>query len=478
MKKSIALLLILTLCLSLAACGKAGTTGNTDYDYIITLLDRGEYDMAIQIIEMLRSNGSVVPEETPAGGQSEPADSAAITSPGDTSFDSQAEIVNGADYRFDIQLINGTGRQLTLHSMKIVDYENGNIMGESAFDEKDYRDQNWYVLPPNTGTSYEDMHPYPAPFERRDYIFTYQDEDGTEYIADYIFQMQEAKSDGNTVQNAGGSPAVDYAQDLSRDLVTLRHGVGFQVEVRPGVYWVPANALGGSRYTNAEISQMLEKSPEEKQADVSTLYEALQLYQVGRFCSADDNICMEEDGIVWEHHKPGYDAVVTNCGCCATDSNWLHYILNGDYDEVGYIGMSQRDGNGHVINYILQDGWYYMIDLTHYRAEEGWLPTAIEDGDLNSYHNSDIIFGNIHKTRSLQDYVDYIQETFSDPPGLIERYTADDVPACACVFGQDGAVEILYAEMNNIDLEILFDDPADSLTFRLAPAPTRQPNWQ
>ena len=97
---------------------------------------------------------------------------------------------------------------------------------------------------------------------------------------------------------------------------------------------------------------------------------------------------------------------------------------------------------------------------------------------MNSYYNSDIIFGNIHKTRSLQDYVDYIQETFSDPPGLIECYTADDVPACACVFGQDGAVEILYAEMNNIDLEILFDDPADSLTFRLAPAPTRQPNWQ
>ena len=164
MKKSIALLLILTLCLSLAACGKAGITGNTDYDYLISLLDRGEYDMAIQVIEMLRSNGSVVPEETPAGGQSEPADSAAITSPGETSFDSQAEIINGTDYLFDIQLINGTGRQMTLHSMKIVDYENGNIMGECAFYEKDYRDQNWYVLPPNTGTSYEDMHPYPAPF--------------------------------------------------------------------------------------------------------------------------------------------------------------------------------------------------------------------------------------------------------------------------------------------------------------------------
>ena len=62
MKKAISLLLALVLCFTLAACGSSGT-GNEDYDYIISLLDRGEYDMAIQVIEMLRTGSSAVPPQ-------------------------------------------------------------------------------------------------------------------------------------------------------------------------------------------------------------------------------------------------------------------------------------------------------------------------------------------------------------------------------------------------------------------------------
>lgn len=43
MKKLTALLLVLFLCLSLAACGN---TGNPDHDYILHLLEQGDYDMA------------------------------------------------------------------------------------------------------------------------------------------------------------------------------------------------------------------------------------------------------------------------------------------------------------------------------------------------------------------------------------------------------------------------------------------------
>ncbi len=65
---------------------------------------------------------------------------------------------------------------------------------------------------------------------------------------------------------------------------------------------------------------MLDDSPEEKQAKIGTLYEALQLYQIGNFCSADDNVRIPENGIDWEYHTPGRSAVINNCGCCATDS--------------------------------------------------------------------------------------------------------------------------------------------------------------
>lgn len=59
MKKGFLLLLALILCL--APIAYADGTGNVDYDYIISLLDRGEYDLAIQVIEMLRANNSSHP---------------------------------------------------------------------------------------------------------------------------------------------------------------------------------------------------------------------------------------------------------------------------------------------------------------------------------------------------------------------------------------------------------------------------------
>ena len=271
------------------------------------------------------------------------------------------------------------------------------------------------------------------------------------------------------------TPNVDYSQDQGYDLSTLRIDARYQSEIARGVYWVPANSLGGTRYTNAEISQMIGHSPEEKQSEISTLYEALQLYQIGGFLSSDDNVRIPENGVDWEHHKPGYYAVLTNNGCCATDSNWLHYILDGDYDEIGYIGLSQPDGSGHVFNYILQDGWYYLIDLTHYLAAGG--NTAVEDGNLEGYYASDFILGNIHKTQSLQAYADYIQAKFNEPPALIVKYTASDVPAIDGVRNPDGSVEIVYAQMNDLELEVLFDNPDDQLTLRFETAPTQQANW-
>lgn len=61
MKKTLSLLLALALCLTLTACSSG--TGNTDYDYILSLLDRGEYDMAIQVIEMLRQDVALAEDQ-------------------------------------------------------------------------------------------------------------------------------------------------------------------------------------------------------------------------------------------------------------------------------------------------------------------------------------------------------------------------------------------------------------------------------
>lgn len=161
---------------------------------------------------------------------------------------------------------------------------------------------------------------------------------------------------GHELEFYGIVECVDYLekveQDLAYDSQNLRRGAAFEVPAADDVWWVPAVILGDTRYTNAEIAAMAAESPEEKQRKLATLYEAVQMFQISGFAEADDNVRIRENGVNWEHHKPGFHAVRTNEGCCASHANWLNYILRDDYDEVGFLAWSQTDGSGHIINYI------------------------------------------------------------------------------------------------------------------------------
>ncbi len=402
--------------------------------------------------------------------------------PGSAPVDESSELtpeVIGPDLRFGKCPVNTTGSEVTLTDIIIADY----MDGEKVRDDFILPAQN--VLPPDALTAapgeevfFEDWHPALDAleiFDERHYIFVFITSDGGEFRQEYVYMLDPIREEilaQNQTQIQAGS--TDYSQDEGRDLLTLRYDANFSVEVYPGVYWVSARTLGDSRYTNAEISAMLPARPEEKQMDISTLYEALQLYQIGGFYASDDNIRLPENGVNWEHHKPGYDAVRTNTGCCATDSNWLRYILDGDYDEVGYIATSQRDGSGHIYNYILQGGQYYFIDLTHYRTD--WIATAVESGSMDDYYASDRLLGNIHRADSVDRFVECVQNTFGDPPGMMFKYTAENCLAIDGLRGEDG-VTIIYEDAPGVELEVIFDDPNDSMTHTIVPGPGSRPDY-
>lgn len=376
------------------------------------------------------------------------------------------------DWVFEILLRNDGTEPLYLQSLTITDLMNEVpcndpfVFGSDMLPNIDLGEvvlQSGDILP------WRDGHPAVDSFNGRDYSFTFTDGQGNEHVQSFVFSMA-----GGAAELTNQPAQTDYSSDKGQNLLTLRHDADFSVQVAPGIFWVPAAALGQSRYSNADVYAMLARSPEDKQEAVSTLYEALQLYQIGNFHSSDDNIRLFENGVNWEHHKPGYDAVRTNNGCCATDSNWLNYILRNDYEEIGYIATSQRDGSGHIYNYILHEGWYYFIDLTHYRTD--WIATAQESGNLDQYYATDFVLGNIHKAASVDEFVSYVQDTFGDPPGLMFRYTAED---CLAVDSaqRDGNVYILYEEVPGIDIHVIYDDPDDNLEFQLSASPQQRPDW-
>ena len=257
------------------------------------------------------------------------------------------------------------------------------------------------------------------------------------------------------------------------DTENLRHEADFEVEVAEGVWWVPVNTLGKSRYTNREIAGMTEHTPEQKREEISTLYEALQLFQISNFSNAEDNVRIMEGGINWEHHKPGYDAVRTNCGCCASDSNWLNYILSGDYEQVGFIAYSQPDGSGHVFNYIFRDDWYYFIDLTHYRTDF-MDATRPESGSMSDYNNSDFTMANLHKVKEPEAFVKYCVDSYNDPPARYFLYQAEN---CLPLDGVNirGQMTITYPE--GVDIKVMDGKNPQKLDVAFVPWPKQTYKW-
>jgi len=376
----------------------------------------------------------------------------------------------GDRWDYTLWFRNNTDKTLCLKRMECEDYNDGTLRGPKWVHELPVL-QDFFIpkyLAPGQVGNFQDGHPYVEDMDTRIYSFVYEDADGTEYTAATKLTLSSSQlhPELDTIYP-------DFSGDNGKDAFTLRHNADFAVEVGDGVYWVPANALGKSDYTNAQIQAMVTCTPEEKQARIDTLHEALQLYQIGGFYGSDDNVYIQENGLQWEHHKPGYHAVRTNHGCCATSANWLHYILDGDYEEIGYYSY-YGVGGGHVFNYIKQGDWYYFADLTTWPAGNINV-NAVESGDLNDFYNSDPIGGNILRAASLEAFADYILENHADPPGLIYTYLADDVTAKADEWYMDGSQALVMPDTDNVTIQ--YDDPDDSVTWRYNPAPVRNKDW-
>ena len=274
------------------------------------------------------------------------------------------------------------------------------------------------------------------------------------------------------IQLLNGVEPANIPENPDYDTDNLRHEAGFMLQVDDAVWWVPANKLGKSRYTNREIADMSDHSPEQKQEEISTLYEAVQLFQISGFTSSEDNVSVvEENGFSWEHHKPGYDAVRTNTGCCAACADWLNYILSGDYEQVGFIGWTLPDGNGHVFNYIFQDGWYYFIDLTHY---EGGLMTT-ETGDMGTYRYLEYPAGSVHMARTPEDFVKYYLKTTKEPPAVFDFYQAENVLPIASEEDENGHITVYYPE--GYDFRIIDGINPAAVDIQIVAGPEKTYRW-
>lgn len=207
---------------------------------------------------------------------------------------------------------------------------------------------------------------------------------------------------------------------MEKDIGNYFYDIAFETEIFDGVYWVPINVLGKTRYSFEEMLQICKLSPENKKNKINNLYEAIQLYQISEFRGVIDNKDFWINGVHWQTHKTAEEAVFSNEGCCATDTNWLAYFICDKYDKVGSFCYGNTDGNGHITTYIKQDGDYYFIDMMMCRKDsQNYF--CKESGCIDHLMNTEWA-GFLYKTKNPHAFCQF----------TIERFRAKnrDVPYC------------------------------------------------
>ena len=85
--------------------------------------------------------------------------------------------------------------------------------------------------------------------------------------------------------------------------------ISFETEVYTGLYWIPINSLGKTKYTYEDMEQILKLPIEIRKKKIHNLYEAIQLFHVFDFKGIFDNVDFWIDiyiGKLIKHEKKLY----------------------------------------------------------------------------------------------------------------------------------------------------------------------------
>lgn len=123
----------------------------------------------------------------------------------------------------------------------------------------------------------------------------------------------------------------------------------------------------GSAINDAQTAAAIRQGSLENAAkSIRSLQDMMNyVYYSGYVCGDGDISLPARNNLRWHfNYKP---AVVfeRHTGCCGATSGLVAHLLEGDYDQVGFIGITYQEGlgGGHVINYVLTNGTYYLFDV-------------------------------------------------------------------------------------------------------------------
>jgi hypothetical protein len=122
--------------------------------------------------------------------------------------------------------------------------------------------------------------------------------------------------------------------------------------------------LGQPELSDEQIDALIAEADYEKTAQtIATLPDAVNYFLRSEIRYELEFVYNMING--FNYHKSAWQVIKDGYGQCVELSNLMHYLLLDDYDEIGYVAVA-TDSLSHVMIYILEDGYYYLIDPSQY----------------------------------------------------------------------------------------------------------------
>ena len=131
--------------------------------------------------------------------------------------------------------------------------------------------------------------------------------------------------------------------------------------------------LGQPQYSQKQICAMQGYTLDQLKDAIYTVPDMIQYLvetNYGENPIWENDVHFSDGSYEWAINKSASGALASDCPSCGAVSNLTHYILEGDYDDCGYIlwGTYDKDKNetngGHVINFYQIGNQYVTFDYT------------------------------------------------------------------------------------------------------------------
>jgi hypothetical protein len=283
-----------------------------------------------------------------------------------------------------------------------------------------YKDNKYTILDPVVGmkddlnsrfSEFDGVLPNATVSNLSDYVKLILSNNSTKNMVDFLYIIKEGQQINFTVKNGWvtvTSPSVkaiyeNKEKKLSEEeYIEKKYG-----HIKPenvGKYKL-SSILGGLTMTTTEAKALVGKPQEVIKEKVKTAGDMFLYMLASKILLKNGDEQVQIDGHWWHYNSPAYETLESNLGNCGRMANLANYLLESDYQEIGFILHSYPEGNGggHVYNYIKYKNKYYIVDFSSYL--------------FNNYNvNSEF---NIISLDKLEDYGTRWKECYSGLASII-----------------------------------------------------------